>query len=140
MRCFSRHSSAIPIDFQLEQLVQAGSELLKNIGQGGLSFHSKIYVEPGATIRVKIPLIKPIFQALGEVIWCHQEGDDYLIGVRFLDEDAVFRARMVEQICHIEQYKKDVQEKEGRRLNSEEAAKEWIHKFAMRFPRTNDES
>lgn len=140
MRSFNRHSSAIPIDFQLEQLVQAGSEHLENIGQGGLSFHSKVRIEPGATIRVKIPLIKPIFQALGEVVWCEREGDIFLIGVRFLDQDDAFRARMVEQICHIEQYKKAVLKAEGRHLNSEEAALEWINKFAMRFPRPNDEA
>lgn len=140
MRSFNRHSSTIPIDFQLEQLVQAGSEHLKNIGEGGLSFHSKTHIEPGATIRVKIPLIKPVFQAIGEVIWCNREDDGFLIGVHFIDEDDVFRARMVEQICHIEQYKNEMLAKEGRRLNSEEAAKEWIHKFAMRFPRRHSDS
>lgn len=139
MRSFNRHSCTIPIDFQLDQLVQVGSEYLQNIGQGGLSFHSKTRIEPGATIRVRIPVIKPVFQALGQVIWCNQDGDDFLIGVRFLDEDDVFRSRMVEQICHIEQYKNTVLEREGRRLSSEEAAREWITKFAMRFPRGNDE-
>jgi hypothetical protein len=42
---------------------------------------------------------------------------------------------MVEQVCHIEQYKADVLKKEGRELTGEEAAKEWILKYAKDFPR-----
>ena len=43
---------------------------------------------------------------------------------------------MVEQICHIEQYRREVLKKEGRRLSSEEAASEWIVKYASDFPDT----
>ena len=41
---------------------------------------------------------------------------------------------MIEQICHIEQYKADVLAKEGRQLDVEQAAREWIYKFADDFP------
>ena len=46
----------------------------------------------------------------------------------------MFRARMVEQVCHIEQYKHQVLKKEGRKLSGEEAALEWIQKYAPQFP------
>jgi hypothetical protein len=45
----------------------------------------------------------------------------------------------VEQICHIEQYKADVLLSEGRRLNGEQAALEWIEKFARDFPQLRDD-
>jgi hypothetical protein len=41
---------------------------------------------------------------------------------------------LVEQVCHIEQYKKEVFLKEGRLLSGDEAAAEWIEKFANQFP------
>jgi hypothetical protein len=134
MRSYIRHPSSVPLDFQLEELVQGRTDYLKNVSQGGLSFYSMVPLEPGSTIHLKIPLIKPIFEALGQVTWCNQEGNRFEIGVRFLDQDDMFRARMVEQICHIEDYKKKVYEQEGRRLTGEEAAKEWISKYAMDFP------
>jgi len=40
----------------------------------------------------------------------------------------------VEQICHIEQYKRDMRDQEGRELTGEQAAYEWIERFAAEFP------
>lgn len=134
MRSYIRHPSTIPLDFHLEEVVQGGTDYLKNVSQGGLSFYSKIHLDPGATIHLKIPLINPVFEALGQVTWCNQEGNHFEVGVQFLDQDDMFRARMVEQICHIEEYKRKVYEEEGRRLSGEEAAKEWITKYAIDFP------
>ena len=134
MRSFIRHPSNIPIDFQLEELVTEGTDYLKNVSEGGLAFRSTVTLEPGTTVRIKIPLVSPVFQAIGKVTWCHPQGNIYEIGIQFLDEDDRFRARMVEQICHIEQYKQDALEKDGRQLSGEQAAVEWIQKFANHFP------
>ena len=41
---------------------------------------------------------------------------------------------MVEQLCHIEHYRNEVNRKEGRDISSEEAATEWIAQFADKFP------
>ena len=41
---------------------------------------------------------------------------------------------MIEQICHIEHYRAEVEGKEGRELSSQEAAKEWISSYAGDFP------
>ena len=42
--------------------------------------------------------------------------------------------RMVEQICHIEHYRNELLQTEGREISSEVAAKEWIEKYAHTFP------
>jgi len=42
--------------------------------------------------------------------------------------------RMIEQICYIEHYRKEVLLNEGRRITSEQAALEWIEKYAQDFP------
>lgn len=133
MRSFIRHPSNIPIDFQLEELVANGDDYLKNVSEGGLAFHSTVTLEPGTTIRIKIPLVSPVFQAVGKVTWCHPMNGSFEIGIQFLDEDDSFRARMIEQICHIEQYKQTALDNEGRQLSGEQAAVEWIQKYAENF-------
>ena len=52
----------------------------------------------------------------------------------FLDAEDAFRARMVEQLCHIEDYRRSVHRTEGRDIGIDEAAVEWIDKFAAEFP------
>jgi len=137
MRSFIRHPSNIPIDFQLEELVINGDDYLKNVSEGGLAFHSSVTLEPGTTIRIKIPLVSPVFQAVGKVTWCHPVEETFEIGIQFLDDDDSFRARMVEQICHIEQYKQTALDNEGRKLSGEQAAVEWIQKHAADFRKLN---
>jgi hypothetical protein len=54
--------------------------------------------------------------------------------VTFLDAEVAFLARMVEQVCHIEDYRQSVSRIEGRQLSAEEAATEWIDRYARDFP------
>lgn len=138
MRSFIRHPSDVPIDYQLDELVAEGTDFLKNVSRGGLAFHSRTQLNKGAMIRIIIPLTNPVFEALGRVSWCEPEDQGFEIGIEFADEDDVFRARMVEQICYIEQYKQDILEKEGRKLTGEEAAAEWINEYATGFPDIED--
>jgi len=45
---------------------------------------------------------------------------------------------MIEQICHIRQYRAEVLATEGRQLDGDQAAREWIQKFADDFPSFED--
>ncbi len=45
-----------------------------------------------------------------------------------------FAARMLAQIALIERYRVDILRREGRRLDSDGAALEWISRYAERFP------
>jgi hypothetical protein len=87
----------------------------------------------GVMVRLKIALTEPAFETQARVIWCQAEDTGWQVGVEFLDPEDRFRARMVEQICHIERYRRELLEREGRRLSSHEAALEWIEKFAKTF-------
>lgn len=133
-RKFIRHPSDIPIEISLQDVVTNNIEYLNNIGIGGLSFKSKVALNLDTIIRIKIPLIHPIFEATGRVCWCEETEEFFNVGVEFLEIDSAFRVRMVEQVCHIEHYKKEVSKKEGRDLSGEEAAVEWIKKYAKLFP------
>jgi PilZ domain len=134
MRQYIRHPSDIPISYKPEGTDEHTEENLRNIGHGGLSFTSKKPIEIGTTIHIRIPIRKPAFEAKGIVSWCHKENDCYEVGVSFATEHTEFRVRMVEQVCYIEHYKKEILEKEDRFLSGKEAAEEWVSKNAAGFP------
>ena len=134
-RRFIRHPTDIPIEVELADVVSSRSEYLKDISEGGLCFKSAFPLEKGTLINIRIPLVHPVFEATGCVAWCRHAYDHYDVGVEFTESRAVFRVRMVEQVCHIEHYKREVLEREGRTLTSDQAAMEWIDKFAKDFPR-----
>lgn len=134
MRSYIRHPSDIPIEFCQDAVAAVETRNLRDVSRGGLSFISSTPLELGTVIRVRIGHVEPAFEALCSVSWCRRHEGHYLIGVKFLDAQDVYRARLVEQVCHIEHYKNLVFEREGRVLSGEQAAREWILKYAKDFP------
>ena len=136
MREYIRHPADIPIEFQQDSPSLSHNETMANISQGGLAFHAHTALAVGAVIQIRIALRQPAYQARARVAWCRPNGTGFDVGVELLDSDDVFRARMVEQLCHIEHYKQMVLRTQGRRLSGQQAALEWISKFAEQFPQT----
>ncbi len=134
MRKYIRHPSDIPIEFDLNDGVHSHQESLNNVSLGGLSFQSQTPLPIGRSVTIRVPFVKPAFVTQGRVVWCKRQGMSFDIGLELLDKDDAFRTRMVEQICHIEHYKREVYKTEGRHLTGQEAALEWIGKFAHLFP------
>lgn len=133
-RRFIRHPFDIPIEISASGHSPARPHL-RDVCHGGVSFHARQPAPPGQRLRIRIGLLQPPFEADGEVMWCEAEADGgFEIGVSFLNPEDAYRARMMEQICHIEQYRRDVQDSEGRRLSDQQAAMEWIERYASRFP------
>ena len=139
MRRYIRHPSDIPIEFSVADMPQRDKDELINISYGGLSFQSHIRLDRGMVMNIRIPLVQPPLEARVQVKWCRRNGEIFDIGVSFIDLEEAYRTRMVEQICHIEHYKREVLEKEGRELSGEQAAMEWISRFAETFPELNTE-
>lgn len=137
MREFIRHPIAIPIEVGNADHFAGAEPHVVNVSHGGLAFESDVELAPGSIVEVRIPSMFPMFTTLGRVVWCNAKDKGYQLGVAFLDHDDAFRTRMVEQICHIESYRNNVRDTEGRQLSREEAAFEWIAKFASRFPDTD---
>ncbi len=134
MREFIRHPSDIQIKYRIQDSSSIGINNLKNISMGGLCFKSSVRLANGIQLILSIPIIKPTFKAKGVVAWCNKTEDRFDVGVNFLDSDTQYRIRIIEQICQIEHYRKDVQRKQGRIISAEKAAEEWIEKFASDFP------
>ena len=85
-------------------------------------------------MSVTIPVLDANHEMHGWAAWCRPVGDHFETGMAFATEEDAFLARMVEQVCHIEAYRRRVRVSEGRTLTSEHAAREWIEKFAAKFP------
>jgi len=128
----------VPIQVSLDLVADDSADLedktLTNVSLGGLSFISKQPLKVGQNASVCIPILQQDNFLVGTVVWCEKSNDGYEIGIEFEGSKDVFRLRMIEQICHIEHYRKEVNLVEGRELSSEQAAKEWIKRYADDFP------
>ena len=132
-RAYIRHPLDMPIELELTQDSKPSSSV-QNVSVGGLCCRSGEHLSPGAHVRVRVPCVNPPFETDGAVVWCRHRDHEYDVGIRFCVPEDVFRARMVEQVCHIEQYRQKVLRTEGRCLSGEEAAREWIVRYAAHFP------
>lgn len=141
-RKFIRHPSDIPIEYCLTEVPICQKDSIANVSTGGLSFHSQCFVKPDQWLLLRIPVDGRYFEMKAQVKWCEvcESNSGFYVGVQFSDSSQAFSARMVEQICHIEHYKNKIKEKEGRILSGEQAAAEWIEKFAESFPTIEDET
>lgn len=144
IRNFIRHPTDIPIELipQVSTLSSAKGlssemkvEKMENVSSGGLMFQSSIPYSQNEEIKVRINSVKPQFEAVATVTWCRKSGRHYLVGLEFTDKDTEFKIRMVEQVCHIMHYRNKVLVTEGRILDNDEAAQEWIAQHASDFPK-----
>lgn len=135
MRTYIRHPADIPVQIELKSQPANQQRQIRNVSYGGLAFVSDCFIEPAAEVRLCIDVVDPRFEAEGIVSYCRKKADLYLVGVEFIQRDDLYIVRMVEQICHIQHYKQQVALQEGRNLSAQEAAREWISKYASCFPR-----
>ena len=135
MRQFIRHPLDVPVEIGIAASGPDSAVHTHDISVGGLALRSNVAVAPGADVDIRIACVRPAFEAHARVAWCHpHDKDGFEVGVTFLDAEDAFLARMVEQICHIEDYRQSIYRLEGRQLSSEEAAAEWIAEYAAQFP------
>ncbi len=134
-RKYIRHPSDIPLQYALIDKPCLRAKATNNISLGGLSFSVKEELKTDSWLTITINLHDNNFKVDAQVCWCRAQNDaSYDVGVDFSDNLDAFSIRMIEQLCYIECYKKKVLDNEGRELDSDEAAKEWIEKFATEFP------
>lgn len=134
MRRYIRHPSDFPISLKIVSDDQSVNERARNVSVAGLMLHLPEPITEGVLLDVCITAVSPSFSAPARVAWCRASGKGFDVGLRYLKPEDVFKVRMVEQICHIEDYRQRVLREEGRALSAEEAANEWIARYAAEFP------
>ncbi len=134
MRKYIRHPINIPIEVT-ELTGRASDDTFEsmNLSIGGLGFRSNKAIKDGKKVKIRIDYIESTFEAEARVVWCREGRGFSEIGVEFTNLQDAFAARMVEQIIYIGNYKDEIYKKEGRVISFEEAAGEWISKFAAKF-------
>lgn len=135
-RRYIRHPSDIPIEVSATQLNPCPGTL-HDMSRGGLAFKSESPLRPGHVVHIRIPNTRPPFDVQAQVVWCRQRAKGYDVGVQFSTPADRFRVRMIEQVCHIEHYRQEAR-RQGRELSAEDAAREWIERYASNFPRHDD--
>ena len=136
MRNYIRHPTSIPI--QVSSCDHGAAQArAHNLSSGCLCFLTQLPVKVGAMVDLLIPYVTPDYHGEGVIVWRRsRDRDGYEVGVRFASDDEYFRVRMVEQVCQIEEYRQKLAST-GRDLTSEEAALEWINRYAADFDQSD---
>jgi len=138
MNTLPSHTIRHPVDIPLEvKAIAVGAwqqGVLDDSRCAELAFHFPMMIAVGALLSVRVPSVNAQTELRGQVIWLAQSVHGFVIGMSFQTEAEAFRMRMIEQLCHIEDYRQQVFDAEGRELNPEQAASEWIDHHAAAFP------
>ena len=130
-----RHVTGIPIEVSIDydHNYCAEGENIANFSLGGLCFIASDRMEINESIQVRCPVLNEDHCLDGRVVWCNKTAKGYEVGLEFDDPEEVERLKVVEQICQIESFRLDLEKRESRILSSEQAAKEWMSRYAGEF-------
>lgn len=135
-RKFYRHPASVPMRCRRRGHRKGDDGSTRNVSNGGVAFVSPKPFTPGDVLELEFPSLRHNVNIQGEIVWTTPlDTHHYLSGLRFNDEHERLRARLVEQMCEIDRYHRVQNERYGRDLSREEAAEEWVTRFAERYPR-----
>jgi len=135
---FIHHPSTVPVKMVISDeqcpILDDNDEL-----STGVYIQTEQSYPVNSCVNVEINVQKPAFTAKGFVRCCQRlKGNKgYQIGIVFDCPETAFAVRMIEQVCHIEEYRQKVSLTQGRELSIDSAASEWITQHAADFPELN---
>ena len=141
-RHFIRHPLSLPLAYKVIKPVSGKvtedirSETI-NVGIGGLLFPAKHPVEPNSMIAIKMPFEDKMFNIKAKVIRCvnNPETKLYDIAVSFFRFHEAFKAKMIEQIYLISEYRDLLILQSGKEVSLAEASRKWVKRYSERFKR-----
>lgn len=128
---FIRHPAEIPLDYERVAAPAVGP---CDPAHGGLRFDCRDSFVAGTVLDLCAVLFGERHGFRAQVLSARQGAGGHELTVGFGEAQDAFQARMVEQFCQIECYRRRVRLREGRELSPDAAAREWIERFAARFP------
>jgi len=142
-RRFIRHPLSYPLKTRVvhhnveEVLLHGESE---NIGGGGLLFISSEAIAEDTEVEINLTVENRQFQLDGFVVRCDPaQNGDYNIAVSFASPDEALKARMMEQVVRIEEFKQRLERRCRRTLDFSWVAKQWIKRYSGLFARHYDQ-
>ncbi len=128
---FIRHPDEIPLELQVvEQTFDTASSTMPL----GLVCTSAAMLASGQLVNIRAHGLINNPDITGQIQWCYAQNDHYELRILFSSDEHAQRMRMFEQVCHIRHYRQWVHDQQGRALSEDEAALEWIAKYAALFP------
>ncbi|MEI7998920.1 MAG: PilZ domain-containing protein [Candidatus Omnitrophota bacterium] len=141
-RRFIRHPLCLPLAYKI---LQPGTSKLQeeiksetiNLSKGGLLFPARRPVADGSVIVIRMPFEDKIFNIKAKVIRCSKNPETslYDIAATFLRLNQAFKAKMIEQIYLIAEYRDLLSLQVGEDVSLEEASRRWIKRYSARFKR-----
>lgn len=141
-RHFIRHPLSLPLAYKVikpgfsKSRENIQSETI-NLSRGGLLFPAKHPVKIDSMIAIRMPFEDKIFKIKAKVIRCvnNPETRLYDIAVSFFRPHEAFKAKMIEQIYLIAEYRDLLSLKSGKEVSLEEASRKWVKRYSERFKR-----
>ncbi len=100
---FIRHPQQFPLEYRRTRAWRwSAREQQTPNGDLGLSFVSPKRIRTGTTMELSIPLRGVVQKFQGTVVMVREIADGFEIGLWLASADDASRARLVEQICHLE--------------------------------------
>jgi len=130
---FVAHPKDLPLDITLIEDQSFPKTNEERSGFVGITSFIQSPLDSGQSVQITLAEIDPNFCVAGRVVSCHEESEGYCVAIEFPLEEECYCVRMIEQLSQIEHYRRQ-EKNQGRRLNYNEAAAEWIQKFAASFP------
>ena len=141
-RHFIRHPLSLPLAYKV---IRSGlsksqkdirSETI-NISVGGLLFPAKHPVKTDSLISIRMPFEDKVFNIKAKVVRCinNPETKLYDIAVSFSRIHEAFKAKMIEQIYLIAEYRDLLSLQLGKMVSLEEASRKWVKRYSERFKR-----
>lgn len=136
-RHFYRHPMSVPIALTTPEEKSDRESRSLDVSFGGLSFLWPSRLSAGSFVNVHIPVKDKLFEIKSRVAYSAEDGKTgrFRVGVCFADHPSAFMARFAEQTLEILRYHKDLCRELGHEVSEEEAANQWIEKYADKFPR-----
>jgi len=141
-RHFIRHPLALPLTYRvikpgLDRSREDMQSETSDVSMGGLLFPAKHSVEPNSMIAIKMPFEDKMFNIKAKVIRCVNNPNTkfYDIAVSFFRIHEAFKAKMIEQIYLISEYRDLLSLQLGKEVSLDEASRKWIKRYSERFKR-----
>jgi len=134
-----RHVTGIPIEVTLDfnHSYQVEDDSITNVSLGGLCFIASDRLALNESIQVRFPALNQEHSLDGKVVWCNKTVKGYEVGLEFDDPEEVEQLKTIEHICQIESFRQEQEKSAGRKLSSEQAAREWVSRYAGEFSALN---
>ncbi len=127
-----KHPPDIPVEITTGGIDKHFDDNIRKLGDLALRLRSKTFIKIGTSITINYMIRSP-FSIIGVITYCRKGKNLYNIRVKFTDPMNEFRMKLIEQVCHIEHYRREIRDKKGKTLTGQQAAVEWIHKYAKDF-------